>query len=125
MGRVKVKEEIYDKCVELLENDKNSIRYIDELVAYLPICRTTFYDYFKVNSNKLNTIKELIDNNKVKVKSDLRRKWETSDNATLQMGAYKLLANEDELDRLSGREKANNILEIPKMEINVFKEEAK
>lgn len=125
MGRVKVKEEIYDKCVELLENDKNSIRYIDELVAYLPICRTTFYDYFKVNSNKLNTIKELIDNNKVKVKSDLRRKWETSDNATLQMGAYKLLANEDELDRLNSREKANNILEIPKMEINVFKEEAK
>ena len=125
MGRVKLKEEIYDKCVVLLENDKNSIRYIDELVAYLPICRTTFYDYFKVNSNKLNTIKELIDNNKVKVKSDLRRKWETSDNATLQMGAYKLLANEDELDRLNGREKANNILEIPKMEINVFKEEAK
>lgn len=125
MGRLKIEEKIYDKCLELLENDKNSIRYIDELVAYLPICRTTFYDYFKLNSNKLNIIKELIDNNKVKVKSDLRRKWETSDNATLQMGAYKLLANEDELDRLNGRDKANNILEIPKMEINVLEEKAK
>lgn len=120
---MKNKKKIYEKAVEAIKMYK--LLYIEEVISYLPISKPTFYDYFKVGSNEFNTIKELIDENKVNLKVNLRQKWYKSENATLQMGIYKLLANEDELDRLSGREKVNNILEIPKMEINVFKEEAK
>ena len=120
---MKDKKKIYEKAIEAIKMYK--LLYIEEVITYLPISKKTFYDFYPIESNELNTIKELIDENKVNLKVNLRQKWYKSENATLQMGIYKLLANEDELDRLSGREKVNNILEIPKMEINVFKEEAK
>lgn len=113
-------EKIYNKCIELLENDKHNIRYVDELVAYLPISRTTFYDYFKVDSNNLNTLKDLIDDNKIKVKCKLRNKFEISENPTLNIIAFKTVANQDELDRLNNREQQQIVkdYEPPQIFIN-------
>lgn len=51
--------------------------------------------------HELPAIKEALAKNKVKRKSKMRRKWEDSDNATLQLAAYKLMAEDDELARLT------------------------
>ena len=47
----------------------------------------------------------------------MRSKWYKSENPTLQMGLYKLLANEDELDRLNGNKTINVNTELPKISI--------
>ena len=114
------KEKIYNDCLELLENDKHNIRYIEELVAFLPISKATFYDFFKVESDELNTLKDLIDNNKVKVKCKLRNKFEISDNPTLNIIAFKTLANDDELDRLNNNrsKEIERVEDLPVVEIN-------
>ena len=80
---------------------ENKLIFIEEIVSFLPISKPTFYDYFKIDSDELNTLKALLDNNKVNIKIKLRNKWEDSENPTLQVALYKLTSSEDELRRLS------------------------
>jgi hypothetical protein len=75
---------------------------VEELIAWLPISKVTFYAFFKVDSNELNTIKSLIDENKVKVKAVMRKRWFRSDNPTLQIALMKLIATDEEAHRLNG-----------------------
>lgn len=96
------KEEIFEKSKKAIVD--NDLIYIEEIISFLPLSKATFYDYFKIDSDELNELKELINDNKVNLKTKLRNKWYLSENATLQMGIYKLLANQDELDRLNNND---------------------
>jgi pyruvate/2-oxoglutarate dehydrogenase complex dihydrolipoamide dehydrogenase (E3) component len=49
----------------------------------------------------MNDLKELIDNNKVKYQVSLFSKWYKSNNATLQMGAMKLVCTPEQRKMLS------------------------
>ena len=92
-------EEIYNKALEVIK--KYNPIFIDEIVSYLPITRATFYSYFPVDSDKLNNIKSELEDNIVNVKGKLRKKWQDSENATLQMGLMKLISSDEERRRLS------------------------
>ena len=96
------KKAIYKKTLELIE--KHKLIYVEDIISMLPISKPTFYDKFKVGTNEFNTIKEAIDKNKVALKVNLRKRWYESDNPTLQMGIYKLLANDGELSRLNNKQ---------------------
>lgn len=86
------RKELIEKCLELIENHK--ITFIDELVAYLPISRSTFYNY---GLDKIDTIKEALDKNKVLIKRILRSHWmKAGASATAQIALYKLLATPEE-----------------------------
>jgi len=95
----------YDKKV-LFEKAKEQIVskrliFIEEVVAFIGINKTTFYDHFPINSNEINELKELIETNKINIKTSMRKKWYDSDNATLQMALMKLLSNQEEHRKLS------------------------
>ena len=62
------RQEIFEKAKE--EIILNSLYFIEDVVAFLPIGKTAFYDYFKIDSNEMNDIKELLDNNKISMKSN-------------------------------------------------------
>lgn len=94
------KTEIYKQALEVAEQKK--CFFIEQLVSFLPIAKSTFYDYFPVDSDELNSIKEILDKNKVEVKSAMYNKWFKSDNATLQIALMKLIASEEEAHRLNG-----------------------
>lgn len=76
----------------------NNLVFIDEVPAYLPCSLKTFYN------NKLHEVQELkeaLEINKISLKNELREKWRKSDNPTLQMALYKLLATETERRQLA------------------------
>ena len=97
------KEDIEALTVKAIK--KYKVTSIMHIVAYLPCSRATFYN---LGIDKLDSVK-------VKRKVKMLTKWEDSDNATLQAMAYKLIADDDELERLNGDKKP--VVEAKKVEI--------
>jgi len=93
------KDKLFEQALQIAK-DKRLI-FIDEIVAYLPISRETFYTYWSLGSDNLDKIKRVINDNKIDIKQGLREKWYESDNATLQMALYKLTAREEERKKLA------------------------
>lgn len=71
--------------------------FLTDVVAYLPISRSTFYYR---GLDKSDVLKSEVNNNKIQTKHALREKWFNRDNATTQIALYRLLADDDELRRL-------------------------
>lgn len=94
------KSKIYKLAIKTIQ--ENECLDIRELIALLPCQTTCFYSFFPADSKESETFKELINTNKVKACGGLKRKWIKSENATLQIAAYKLMGDEDEVHRLSG-----------------------
>ena len=94
------REKIYKQALSALKENKD-IHFIDDLLCFLPISRPTFYDFFPVDSDKLNTIKEGIELNKLKAKIDIRKKLYNGDKAAELISLYKLIGTDDERRALS------------------------
>ncbi len=95
----------YDR-VKLFEQAKkvtieNNLFFIDDIIAYLPCSKSSFYEFYPDGSDELDKLKELLEVNRTTIKVSLRKKWYDSDNATLQMGLMKLIASPEEHRRLS------------------------
>jgi len=80
---------------------ENDVIFFDELVAYLPLCKTSLYAHFPAASDEMNVLKGLIGENRVSKKRDLRKKWMNSDNASTQICLYKLMSTAEERDILT------------------------
>lgn len=94
------KQKLYDQAIQEIQDKK--LYFIEDVIAYLPCSKPTFYDYFKVDSNEFNNIKRELESNRIATKVKLRKKWEDSQSAPLQIGLMKLLGTEEEVDRLNG-----------------------
>ena len=101
------KDDIFIKAIEVIKSD-NDIVFIEDLIIELGISKPTFYDYYPINSNEINEIKELILKNRANTKKFLRKKWKDSENATLNVCLYKLLSTEEERALLSDKVKEDN-----------------
>ena len=77
---------------------KNKLITVVEVASYLPISRGTFYN---LELDKLNTIKQEINKNKINIKAALRAKWFKGKSAATDIALYKLCASEDELNILT------------------------
>lgn len=70
----------------------------EDIFAYVPYDRAT---YFARELHKSDTIKKELYTNRVNMKNGLRAKWYKSNNSSVQIALYKLIADEDELKRLT------------------------
>ena len=87
-------KEIFEQSKDLIV--KHKLLFVKDIVDFLPITRKTFYNYFPDGSEELAEISKLLDINKVSIKANLRGKWYNSDNATLQLALYRLVADSEE-----------------------------
>jgi hypothetical protein len=87
-------EDLFKKAKEAIE--KHKLFFIEDIVAFMPCDKTTFYRHFPVDCNEYNELKELLDKNRIEVKSSLRSKWYKSTAPALQLALYKLIASPDE-----------------------------
>ena len=112
------KDEIYKQAQEVIV--ENNLFFIEDIVAFIPCDKTTFYRFFPVENNEYNTLKGLLEQNCINQKVKLRKKWSDTDNATLSLALYKLTGSNEERKRLSqthhdlttGGEKIDNSVEI-------------
>ena len=93
--RKKIFEQAKDAIV------KNKLFFIEDIVAFLPCDKTTFYRFFEVNCNEYNELKDLLETNRTELKVSMRSKWYKSNAPALQMALMKLICTDDERKMLS------------------------
>ena len=77
---------------------KHNITFFSHCFAYVPFTATTAYNN---KLDKLDTIKSAIEKNRVQAKNKMIAKWLESDNATLQIAAFRLMSDSDEHRKLN------------------------
>ena len=111
------KQDIFEQAkVEIVSK---RLIFVDEIPTFLPCSRSTFWEYFPDKSDELDSIKELLDKNKIDVKNGLRNKWYNGNNPLTQMALYKLIGTEEEYHRIASTKTENKNLNI---EQTIFKE---
>ena len=93
------KKKIFEQAKDVTV--KNKLFFTEDIVAYLPISKKTFYEYYPIGSNESDELKDLMEKNRVELKVSMRSKWYKSNSPALQMALMKLIANEDELRKLA------------------------
>ena len=111
------KNKIYQQALELAE--KKKLFFIEDVVTLLPCSRSTFWEFFPDKSDELDSIKELLDKNKIEVKNGLRNKWYNGSNPLTQMALYKLIGTEEEYHRIASTKTENKNISV---EQPIFKE---
>lgn len=99
------RSKIYEDAKDIIV--KKKLFFIEDVITLLPISKPTFYEFFELHSNELNTIKELLDINKIDVKNGLRNKWYNGNNPLTQMALYKLIGTEEEYHRIASTKTEN------------------
>jgi hypothetical protein len=93
------KQKIFEQAKEAIT--KNNLFFIEDIVAFLPCTKSTFYEYFPNESEESDALKSMLDINKVKTKSAMRAKWFKDDNPTLQIALYKSICTPEERQMLN------------------------
>jgi len=93
------KQKIFEQAKEMIV--KHKLFFIEDIVAFIPISKKTFYDYFPIESNECNELKGMLEINRTELKVSMRSKWYKSNAPALQMALMKLIATPEELRKLS------------------------
>ena len=88
------KKKIYEQAVKAIE--KNNLFFIEDVVAFIPCSRSTFYDYFPDGSDELDALREMLEQNKIKTKSSIRAKLYKSEKAAELLALYRLICTPEE-----------------------------
>lgn len=86
--------ELKEQALKSIE--KHKLFFVEDVIAFLPCTKPTFYDHFPSESNDYKEIAEALTKNKVEIKTSLRSKWYKSNSAPLQLALYKLIASPEE-----------------------------
>jgi len=90
------KADMIKQCLKAIE--ENGLMFIDEIIAFVPFSKATFYNH---KLEQLDSIKDLVEQNKISTKVKLKKGWAVSDNATLQVALMKLIGTDEEYKRLA------------------------
>lgn len=93
------REEIFEQAKTATE--ENNLFFVDDIIAYLPCSKSTFYEYYPDGSDELDELKAILEKNRVSLKVSMRKKWQDNPAPALQMALMKLIASPEELKKLS------------------------
>ena len=89
-------KELEEKALKAIKEKK--IFFIEDVVRHLPCSSSTFYNH---KLEKLESIKEALENNKVDVRDTLYNKWLKSDSPALQIALMKLVCSDEQRKKLA------------------------
>ena len=93
------RKKIFEQAKEMIV--KHKLFFIEDIVAFLPCDKTTFYRFFSPESNEYNELKDLLEQQRIEIKTSMRSKWYKSNAPALQMALMKLICTPEELKRLA------------------------
>jgi hypothetical protein len=102
------KKKIFEQAKEAIV--KHKLFFIDDIIAFLPISKSTFYEWKLEQSDEL---KDLLNINRTELKVSMRSKWYKSNAPALQMALMKLIASPEELRKLSMNHQVTEEVEKP------------
>jgi hypothetical protein len=90
------KEKLFKKACDYIEKDKD-VLFMSEVITYLRISEQTFYTHFTKDSEKLEHLKTLINENKGQTKRFLRKTFKSRFASSAErIFLYKLSASAEE-----------------------------
>ena len=92
-------DELFKTAMEQIR--KNRLIFIEDIIAFLPCRKSTFYEHFPNDSDYYKRMFEELETNRTELKVSMRSKWYKSNSPALQMALMKLIGNQEELRRLS------------------------
>jgi len=92
-------EDLFNTAIEQIK--KHKLFFIEDIIAFLPCSKPTFYEHFPNESNYYKKMFEELERNRTELKVSMRSKWYTSNAPALQMALMKLIATPEELRKLS------------------------
>ena len=87
------RRKIYKQALDVIID--HNLFFIEDIVAWLPCDKTTFYRYFPVDCNEYNTLKKMLEDNKVRMKTSIRAKLYKGKGADL-IALYKMICTDEE-----------------------------
>lgn len=93
------KSKIFEQSKSVIK--KHRLFFIEDIIAYIPCRKPTFYEFFPPDSNELNELKELLETNKINIKVAIRKKLQAGSKAAELIALYKLICTDDERKALS------------------------
>jgi hypothetical protein len=89
-------DKLFKKACDFIEKDKE-ILFMSEVIVHLRIAEQTFYDHFPKDSEKLEFLKTLLNENKGQTKKYLRKTFKSRFASSAErIFLYKLSASADE-----------------------------
>jgi len=92
-------EDLLKTALEAIE--KHKLFFIEDIIAFLPCHKSTFYEHFPNESDNYKTMFDMLETNRTELKVSMRSKWYKSNAPALQMALMKLIATPEELRKLS------------------------
>lgn len=93
------RKRLYEQALQVIE--ERNLFFIEDLVAFLPCDRATFYRKFQQGCDECDNIKRALETNKVRTKSAIRHRLFNMDNPTAQIALYRMIATPEERDAIS------------------------
>lgn len=93
------RNKIFEQAKEMII--KHKLFFVEDIVAFLPISKKTFYEFFPLESDESNELKELLETNRTELKVSMRSKWYKSNAPALQMALMKLICTDEERKKLA------------------------
>ena len=90
---------IFEQAKEMIV--KHKLFFVEDIIAFIPCSKQTFYDFFPVESDELDSLKTLLETNRTELKVSMRSKWYKSNAPALQMALMKLICSDEERKKLS------------------------
>lgn len=94
------KDKLYNDILAKIKLNPD-VYFIEDIVSLLPCSKTTFYEFFPIDSDEMNNIKDSLDQNRVSTKLKLRKRLAEGDKAAEILALYKLIGTESERKALS------------------------
>lgn len=91
------KKELEKKALDAIK--KHKLMFIENIIAYLPCGKTTFYE---LKLNESNSIKKAIEQTRISRKVAMQNNWFKSETPSLQIALMKMIADDHEAHRLNG-----------------------
>ena len=92
-------EDLFNTAIEQIK--KHKLFFIEDIIAFLPCHKSTFYEHFPNESDYYKKMFEELEKNRTELKVSMRSKWYKSNAPALQMALMKLICTDEERKKLA------------------------